>query len=221
MKQLLPLLLLACVPCLSQTPLPADQPQQKSGLFKHLDLSLTAGTTGVGFDVATPISNIMQVRAGFAAMPHFDYDMHFGVQVGDDPTASKDKFKRLSGLLEDFTGYKVDNSVRMIGQPSFHHFSLMVDVMPFKNKDWHLTAGVFVGPEKFAKAFNSTEDMPSLMAVGIYNTLYNKVANSPVLNDPNYFSSHTLYEVIKDIELLQTLGINFDDYDILNDWPGS
>lgn len=218
MKQLLPLLFLACVPCLSQTPLSTEQPQQKTSLFKHLDISLTTGTTGIGFDVATSIKDILQVRAGFAAMPHFNYDMHFGVQVGDNPKESKDKFKRLSGLLEDVTGYKVDNSVRMIGQPTFHHFNLMVDVMPFKNKKWHLTAGVFVGPEKFAQAYNSTEDMPSLVAVGLYNTLYNKVASSPVLNDPNYFRTHSLYEVIKDIELLQTLGIDFDEYDILNDY---
>lgn len=140
--------------------------------FEHLDLGVTLGTTGIGIDAAMPVSEWLQLRTGFSFMPKFDYHMSFGVQVGDDASASASKFKRLSGMLEGFTGYKVDDHVDMIGQPTFWNFKLLADFFPFRNKHWHVTAGFYLGSSKIAKAFNTTEDMPSLMAVGIYNNLY-------------------------------------------------
>lgn len=194
-----------------------DSPVVNRGfqMFNHLDLSVTGGTTGIGFDLASPIGNSVQLRAGFAAMPRWEYDMHFHVQVGDDAATSASKFQRLSGLLEEFTGYKVDDDVRMIGKPSYHQLKLMFDVMPFQNKNWHVSAGFFLGPKKFAEAFNSTEDMPSLVAVGIYNKLYDKVANSAVLNDPNYFRNRSIGDVLNDIDVLRLLMPDRDFNDII------
>ena len=142
--------------------------------FQHLDLSLTTGSTGLGFDVSMPLNDMFSLRAGYATMPHFSHTMHFGVQVGEDPATSQSKFERLAGLLEDFTGNKVDNVVDMIGQPTYWNWKLLVDIKPLRNKHWHFTAGVFAGNSQIAKAVNSIEDMPSTMAVNIYNNLYYK-----------------------------------------------
>ncbi|MBR4730191.1 MAG: hypothetical protein IK075_08045 [Prevotella sp.] len=148
---------------------------QKKGFFKHLDASLTLGTTGLGFDVSSPMGEYAQLRAGFSFMPHIHYKMNFEVQVGDDAATSKSKFQTLSGLLEEMTGYQVDNSIDMIGVPTFYNFNLLVDVFPFKNnKHWHFTAGFYLGNSMIGKAYNTTEDMPSLVAVGIYNNMYEK-----------------------------------------------
>ena len=145
--------------------------------FSHLDLSMTTGSTGLGFDASMPINKIFSVRAGYAFMPHFIHVMHFGVDVGDDPTLSQQRFEKLSGILESLTGNKVDNVVAVDGQPTYWNWKLMVDVKPFRNKHWHLTAGVYLGSHEVAKAVNSIEDMPSLMGVSIYNNLYYKVKN--------------------------------------------
>ena len=151
--------------------------------FNHLDLSLTTGTTGLGIDVATPIGDYLQLRTGFSFMPHFSHTMHFGVQVGDDPATSQSKFERLSGLLTNFTGNKVDNQVDMLAVPTYWNWNLMVDIKPFRNKHWHFTAGFYLGNRQIGKAYNITEDMPSLMAVGIYNNLYEKaIYFQPYLN---------------------------------------
>ena len=152
--------------------LPANTYKQKA--FQHLDISLTSGTTGIGFDLSMPLNDVFSLRAGYATMPHFSHTMHFGVQVGEDPETSLSKFERLAGLLEDFTANKVDNVVDMIGQPTYWNWKLLVDVKPFRNKHWHFTAGVFAGNSQIAKAVNSIEDMPSTMAVNIYNNLYYK-----------------------------------------------
>lgn len=151
---------------------------KEHGIFQHLDVSLNLGTTGVGVELSSPVSEMVHLRAGFDFMPHFHHKMSFGVQVGDNEAESDAKFNRLSGLLEDFTGYKVDNKIDMIGVPTFYNFKFLVDVFPIKNnKKWHVTAGFYWGSSQIAKAYNTTEDMPSLMAVSIYNNMYEKVMN--------------------------------------------
>ena len=146
--------------------------------FNHLDVSLTTGATGIGFDASMPLNEWVDVRAGYAIMPRFNYRMHFGVEVGDDPTTSQQKFNRLSGLLEGFTGNQVDNVVDVDGKPTYWNWKLLVDVKPFKNKHWHLTAGLYYGSHEVARAVNAIEDMPSMMAGSIYKNLYSRAMNN-------------------------------------------
>lgn len=145
--------------------------------FKHLDLSLTAGTTGIGLDLATPICEYLQLRAAFAYVPKFEYEMDFDIIVGEDRSKSKEKFERLSTLLEGMTGYKVDDQITMIGKPSYWNASIMLDFFPLENKHWYLTAGLYYGPKQIAEAYNKTSDMASLLAVGMYNNMYNSAVN--------------------------------------------
>ena len=49
---------------------------QENGFFKHLDASLTVGSTGLGFDLASPMGEYAQLRAGFSFMPHIHYKMN-------------------------------------------------------------------------------------------------------------------------------------------------
>ena len=158
----------------------ADQ-GARYNIFNHLDASVTLGTTGIGLEVASPITNWAQLRLGYSFMPHFNYDMEFDIQVGDKKESKYDaqgnrvetKFDRLATMLENLTGYVVDDEVTMTGRPTYHNFKFLVDVFPFQNdKRWYVTAGFFWGPSRVAKAFNKTEEMSSLLAVGIYNRLY-------------------------------------------------
>lgn len=184
MKKIILLLVAICSGLMSSA---QTSESQENGFFKHLDASLTVGSTGLGFDLASPMGEYAQLRAGFSFMPHIHYKMNFEVQVGDDASKSKSKFQTLSGLLKDMTGYQVDNSVDMIGVPTYYNFNLLVDVFPFKNnKHWHFTAGFYWGNSKIGKAYNTTEDMPSLVAVGIYNNMYEKAINYEPFVTINY-----------------------------------
>ena len=158
--------------------IPVLQYWEEHNIFQHLDASVTLGTTGIGIDLASPIGNYIQLRTGFEFMPHFHYIMSFGVEVGDNPSESASKFESLSKKLKDFTGFEVDNKVDMIGVPTYYNFKFLVDIFPFKkNKHWHFTAGFYWGNSQLAKAYNTEEDMPSLMAVSIYNNMYDKAVN--------------------------------------------
>ena len=160
--------------------------------FNHMDLSLKVGTTGYGFDVSTNIGDFARLRSGFSYMPSIEVPMTFGIQVGNDPAKSQSKFEKMAGLLESFIGQKVDSEIDMIGRPKkFWNWDVMVDFLPLKNnKHWHVTAGFSLGPSHIAEAFNTTEDMPSLMAVNMYNRIYDKL-----INDKTTYDKAFLYEV--------------------------
>lgn len=187
--------------------IPVSQYWKEHNILQHLDVSITLGTTGVGFDLASPIGDYLQVRAGYAFMPRFHHNMSFGVQVGE--TYDDAVFNRLAFMMESFTGYRVDNKIEMIGEPTFNNAKLLVDVFPFKNnKHWHFTAGVYWGPSKIAEAYNRTEDMPSLLGVGIYNHMYEKaIVREPLVSfdlNGNIFSfpdDPEIKDEIKDILL--------------------
>ncbi len=151
-------------------------PQKGNTPFNKLDMALTLGSTGVGIDLASPITNFMQVRAGFTYMPKFEYKMNFPIEVGEGTREEQQsKFQQLSGMLEQFTGHAVDDNVDMIGEPTFYNFKLLVDLFPFENKRWHVTGGFYLGSSHIGKAYNTTEDMPSLFAVKMYNHIYDMI----------------------------------------------
>lgn len=158
--------------------------------FEHLDFSFTAGSTGLGFDLATHMNDYIQLRAGATFVPHFNYKMSFGVQVGDEQESKFDadgnrvetRFDRLAGLLKSMTGYEVDDRINMLGTPHMSNFKFMIDIFPLQDKRWSVSLGAYIGSKCFAKARNTIEDMSSLMAVSIYNNMYNRIlAEEPLL----------------------------------------
>ena len=153
-----------------------------NGVFQNLDVSVTAGTTGIGIDVASKIGNNVQLRAGYEYMPRFKKSIYFPVEVGGQPAVAYDAngnrvettFDRLSKMLKELTGFTVEDEVEMVGKPTINNFKFLVDVFPFKNKHWHVTGGFYWGPSQFAYAENSTTAMTSLLAVSMYNQIYEK-----------------------------------------------
>ena len=189
--------------------------QQKQDIFNHMDFGITLGTTGIGADLAMPVTEWVRLRTGFSYMPRMEVPMTFGVQVGDDPKTSQSKFEKLSGLLSSFTNYEAKSEVEMIGRPNFWNWNVMVDVFPLKhNRHWHVTAGFFLGPSKVAEAYNKTESMPSLMAVGIYNNIYDKLHGKSIreLAQVKLFEVPGLEDFGTDLNLLIALQEKFDQY---------
>ncbi len=198
-----------CTPLLAQSTFTEKLPHKENRLFNKMDIALTAGTTGIGLDLAAPVNDMFRLRAGFTYVPKFEYNMEFPIEIGDSKggMTQAEKFERLSGMLEQFTGYKVDNKADMVGEPTFCNFKFMVDIFPLQNKRWHLTAGFYWGSSKIAEAVNTTEDMPSLVAVGIYNTLYDKVCEKYDNDEPLFTTGNMAVYVTEDqYETLQKYG---------------
>ena len=172
-----------------------SQQSMKTAPFSKLDIALTGGTTGIGIDFATPLNNSFRLRGGFTFMPHFEYDMDFPISVGDEDKRKFDangnpletKFEKLAGMLESITGMKVNDTFNMTGEPNFYNFKLLLDIYPLKDKHWHITAGVYAGSSNIGKAVNTIDDAPTLLAVNMYNQMYDKAVNDlPVLDWGDY-----------------------------------
>ena len=131
--------------------------------FNHLDVAITTGTTGIGAELAMPASDMVQIRAGFAVMPSFKKAMNFRVGLKNDPEKDKDgnkivtKFDRMSEVFKQATGYQIDRNIKMYGRPTYYNAKVLVDVFPFPNKKWFVTAGFYYGNEQIAKAYNAYE----------------------------------------------------------------
>ena len=195
--------------CLTTTGM-AQNDKKDFQAFNHLDLGLTLGTTGIGFDLATPLGEYVQIRTGFEFMPRFTKSLHFDIQsFSDDGSLIDTKFDNLSDRLESFTGYKADSQVKMNGKPTLWNFKLLFDVFPFRNKHWHLTAGFHWGPSQIAEAINDLEDAPTLVAVNIYNNIYEKVSEGE-----NVFGDFDVDpDLRRKIKRSGRMGIHVGDYD--------
>ena len=152
---------------------------QKVSAFEHLDIGVTLGTTGVGVDVATPLSEQFRVRAGFSFVPEFDVKMNFDMdgENGSNVNSVADKFA-------DLTGLAIDDNIDMIGQPNIFNGNLLVDFYPIKNVNFHVTAGFYVGSSRIASACNAIEDMATLVSASMYNNIYDNIeAGEPIFGD--------------------------------------
>lgn len=152
--------------------------------FNHLDVGVTLGSTGLGIDIASPFGKYVQVRTGFEIMPRFEKSLHFDIQsfgYNDNGELQTSNFDIMADRLEALTNYRARPSVEMIGKPTFWNYKLLVDVFPFRNKHWHLTAGFHWGPSQIGEAVNALSDAPSLVAVNIYNKLYDKAESGDAI----------------------------------------
>ena len=147
--------------------------KQDNSWFNHLDLAFTANTTGIGFDLAAPMTEWAQIRMGGSFMPKFKYKMTFGVEAGTyiyDPSltpAENEKaktellnsnFKKMADVMESFTGMRPEPSVDMIGDPKMNNFKMLVDIFPLKkNRHWHVTTGFYYGGNTVAELGKGSE----------------------------------------------------------------
>ena len=151
---------------------------------QKVNLSLSAGTDGIGLDAGVSIGKVVNIRTGLTYIPEFTYNMRFGVQLSEDDGESIDengevipsKFTRLSTLLHEVSGIKMNDYVTMKGHPNMLNYKLLIDIHPIpQDRRWYLTTGFYLGSSTVAKAKNSMADEATLLCVSIYNTMYTKL----------------------------------------------
>lgn len=178
------ILLLALLPLAQTLSVRAQSPVQTSlatdagttikdrNLFNHLDLSVTGGSTGVGFDLGMPMSDYARLRIGGTFMPRFHYGMSFTAQLQNEGKEDGvSRFEKMASLLEGFVGQPIDNKVEMTATPNMNQLKVMVDVFPFKRKNWHFTAGFLFGSSRIAECINDSKEVTSLFAINLYNRM--------------------------------------------------
>lgn len=167
---------------------------EKYGVFTGIEIAANIGTTGLGLEVASPVTEWTKLRVGFDCMPQFTIPMNFGMENYVDGKIS-DKFDRIKEMMYNLSGMTIDKEVRMNSKPTMNTFRLLVDVYPFKeNRHWHFTAGFFVGGNSAGKSINTITEMPSLLALNMYDRLYSGITSDEFL-DKVYDDPHFLYDL--------------------------
>ena len=174
----------------------------------HLDFSLTAGTTGYGFDFSMPVSKDVNMRIGASFITRGDSKQHLTIQTGaydatlgadENRQLSADRFEKIQEFISQFSGYQIQDRIAMRKKTSLSNFKLLVDVTPFANKHWRLTAGFYYGNADITKTINTEESQQTLMGMTIWNSLYEKVmAEEPIINHKG-IAVYLPYEFEEDI----------------------
>lgn len=154
---------------------------KKGNSLKHLEMSLTVGTTGVGLDVAMPLSQFVQVRLGYDYLPRFKKKFRMNLAGGGEAARQyngqgnriKTKFDRIQQYMYEETGMEIEDHIMLTGQLTMHNAKLLVDIYPLKyDKHWHITAGVYYGPAQIAKAEDADESQTTISLMDAYNQEY-------------------------------------------------
>ncbi len=186
-------------------------------VFNSIELAANIGTTGLGLEVASPMTQWTKLRVGFDWMPRFNVPMSFPMSGHVDGHIN-DKFDRIQEMMYNLSGMTIDQKVEMESKPTMTTFRLLVDVYPFKNnRHWHFTAGFFVGGNTIGKSLNKITEMPSLLGLNMYDRMYRKITADDfidnVIDDPNYLANllglSALEGVYLDPEVAQQLQEKF------------
>lgn len=159
----------------------SDQDYWHSGnMFQHMSLSLTAGITGIGLDVALPVCEMAQVRVGYEMMIPFQKKVKVPFLANGEVSRSYDAngnrvetpYDRIEESIYQEKHQDMENPVTLNGKMTMNNFKLLVDFYPFAyDKNWHFTTGVYWGPSQFAKIEGSQSDF-SLQCMKEYNDKY-------------------------------------------------
>ena len=113
-----------------------DDEEEDKNIFNHMSIGLNVGTPGIGIDVAMPICNYVQVRAGVSFVPNIKFDIDLDI---DAP---------------DIEGYDIPDEIEVEAKVGFVNGKLLFDVYPFRRSSFFITAGAYFGSSKVIKAHN-------------------------------------------------------------------
>lgn len=181
-----------------------------------LDAGISLSSMGIGLEVKTPVTRWLDIRAGVDWMPKVSLPMSFNLNTYSDgmPTGN---FNRVAGLLYDLTGMEVDETVNMKGSGTMVNFKFMADFFPFQaNRHWHVTVGFFAGTAKIAKAINTKDEKPTLVALNIYNRAYEYFTDPETVDVPlggdSYLNPDLVDELKDKFKEYGRMGVHIGDF---------
>lgn len=114
-------------------PVYAQDKVEEFGIFDHLSFGLTLGTTGIGLDLAAPVTEYLQVRAG--------YDFFSGIKHKED--------------IEYRAKGQPTKKTEVEGTLNLGTAKLLLDVYPFRTVPFRFTTGFYLGTDEIVKAENT------------------------------------------------------------------
>ena len=101
-------------------------------VFNHLSLAVTAGSDGIGGEIAMPVTKVFALRLGGNYMP----------QIKLKTNLSRPKWR------EDWDRVEIE------GKTSWKQFKALLDIYVWPAHGFHFTAGLYVAPREVVKIQN-------------------------------------------------------------------
>lgn len=122
--------------------------QKELGVFNSLAVGVSAGSVGIGVDVATPVTPYFAIRGGVSIMPGFH------------PTTDVD------ANLE-YQGVEITSTVNLKGDTKRTSGELLVNYYPFPNGvPFFVTAGACFGGSKLLKIEGHSDELAEYIKQG-------------------------------------------------------
>lgn len=124
--------------------------QKELGIFNSLSVGVSAGTTGIGVDVATPVTPYLAIRGGVSIMPSFNLSTDVDVDLLSVDAGLSDPLKiDLTGGIKRTSG------------------ELLVNVYPFpRSSSFFVTAGAYFGGSKLIKITGHSDELAEAIKEG-------------------------------------------------------
>jgi len=108
----------------------AQSERRSMGPFEHLAVSIEAGTTGIGAQVAVPLIPNLALRGGFTVFPLSVSYTYEGEYTYEEENLGRSFSVPMDAKIEMFNG------------------NLMLDIFPVRDSRFHFTAGLVFGSDR-------------------------------------------------------------------------
>lgn len=142
--------------------IPALSAQTDSEIFNHLGASIGVGTTGITVDLSAPLTHYLGVRAGIDAIPTLKYSTDLDIEYPATIQTAQEVLAAHGINTDD-----LPRNIAVEGKTSLVTGHILMDVFPFKNSSFHLTAGAYFSGAKVIKVYN--KEKGSLILANTYN----------------------------------------------------
>lgn len=124
------------------------QAQNIFGVANHLGVDINAGTTGIGVELSTPLTQWIQARAGVSIMPGINFNV--GTTVSGTQT--------INGISQEW-----DSDLDVTGDLKRVQGSLIFNAYPFGSKSsFFVAAGAYFGGKDLLKISGQLSDYDKL-----------------------------------------------------------
>lgn len=122
--------------------------QKELGIFNSLSVGVSAGTTGIGIDVATPVTPHFAIRGGVSFMPGISFDTDVDVDLKNPELGEQTSSLDLTGNMKRASG------------------ELQVNYYPFLSSSFFVTAGAYFGGNKLLKVKGHSDELAEYVQEG-------------------------------------------------------
>ena len=134
--------------CVGNHQMAAQDSSESPGIFNSLAVGVSASTTGIGIDVASPIGSYLAVRAGVSFMPNFTYSTDVDVDI--------------EGSYEG----NIPTSIDVEGGMGRTAGEILLNVYPFKSSSFFVCGGAYFGGGKLIKIKGHSDELAELIKEG-------------------------------------------------------